>query len=247
MKDKCPECGKVIYRKTSNYWYKESGLDNVFLENIPVYECSCGISYPSIFRVPWLNDLIARTLLKKPALLNGKEIRFLRKNLFLPATAFSEALSVRKDTFSKWENDIQKHSEGNDRLIRATYTILKGISGKDAQKLFKYLAKIQLGKQHIKDLIIAAKLEDDYVVARRLITETETLSLVSPLPLQQEPSKAFAKYRTYVMSQSQMKSGLQVSSLEFLSAKTDPQGSIGGLIKWRRESRNWSMALSAMI
>jgi YgiT-type zinc finger domain-containing protein len=82
MKIKCPKCGQVIESKIGNYRYKESGLDNVYLRNILVYECSCGVSYPSIFRIGRLNELIAETLLEKQTLLSGKEIKFLRKSLY---------------------------------------------------------------------------------------------------------------------------------------------------------------------
>ena len=178
MKDKCQKCGKAIDESIGNYRYKESGLDNIYLENIPVYECECGVSYALIFRVARLNELIARTLLEKSSLLNGKEVRFLRKNLYLSSKDFSEALSVGKDTFSKWENSRQQHSEKNDRLIRATYMILKGIERQDAQKLLKYLAKIRLAKSDIDSLIIAERWEDDYYVTWKPIVGGQTEKFV---------------------------------------------------------------------
>lgn len=223
MKIKCTKCGKTTNRKIANYWFKESGLDNVYLENIPVYECSCGISYPSIFRVPRLNDLIARTLLEKPALLGGKEIRFLRKNIYLSSKAFSKTLGIGKTTLSKWENDVQQHSEKNDRLIRAAYMILKGITGKEAQKLFGCLAKIQLKKSDIDSLITAEKQKDDYIVTWRQVvgSRADKISRIYVLP--QEPYRA-ATYFGALVFQSQIESDLQFSSLEVLSTKTNPHG-----------------------
>lgn len=172
MKIKCTKCGKTTNRKIGNYWFKESGLDNVYLENIPVYECSCGTSYPSIFRLSLLNQLIARTLLQKPALLAGKEIRFLRKNLRLASKDFSQALSVGNTTLSKWENDLQQHTEKNDRLIRATYIILKKITDKDVLNTFERLTKSQLTKADAIHLITAVKLKNDYDVQWKLVAKS---------------------------------------------------------------------------
>lgn len=220
MKDKCPKCGKTINRSIGNYEYKESGLDNVFLENVPIYECTCGISYPSIFRVPRLNELIARTLLEKPALLNGKEIRFLRKNLYLSSTAFSETLSVGKDTLSKWENDIQQHSEQNDLLIRAAYIILKGITDKDTQKLFKYLARIRLKKPDFDSLIIAEKLKDDYIVNWKPVVGSQAEKSVRIWVSPQKLFQAVTCHGRLVVGQSQTESDVQFFSPEVLSTKT---------------------------
>lgn len=228
MKNYCPECGDTISKKNSNYRYKESGIDNVYLQNIPVYECSCGISYPSIFRLPRLNELVAKTLLEKPALLNGKEIRFLRKNLHLSATLFSKALSIRKDTFSKWENDIQQHSESNDRLIRATYIILKGIDREDGQKLLSYLAKIQLEKPQIEDWIIAEKVGNDYVVSRRLNTESHAQRSAKFWTSARKRTVASAKPQPFVMSHSQTESDFSVSSWMIVSTETTGLGNQWG-------------------
>ena len=174
MKIKCLKCGKTVGKKVGDYKYRESGLDNVILKTIPIYECSCGVSYPSIFRVPRLNDLIAKTLVEKPALLNGKEIKFLRKNIYLSSKAFSKRLGIDKTSLSKWENGIQQHSQTNDRLIRATYMILKGIRHREAMKVFESLPVKQPRKLDIdQDIIIAERIENDYVVSRKLTLESQ--------------------------------------------------------------------------
>ncbi len=221
MRDNCPECGNTISKKISNYHYKESGLDNVYLQNIPVYECSCGISYPSIFRLPRLNELIARTLLKKPTLLRGPEIRFLRKNIYLSSKVFSRALGIGKTTLSKWENDIQQHSENNDRLIRTTYSILKGTTGKEAQKLFGYLAKIPLKKSDIDSLIIAEKIEDDYVVTWKLIVESQAEDFVRIWMPSHEWYHAIAHSKLSVVNRSGTESDLMISSGKVLKTESN--------------------------
>ena len=184
MEIKCDQCGKAAHKKVGNYRYKESGLDNVYLENIPVYECSCGISYPSIFRLHRLNELIALTLVEKPALLSGNEIKFLRKNLHVPSKLFANKLGVGKTTLSKWENEAQNHSEGFDRLIRATYLIEKGIRRQEQLNIQKQLEGIPLRKSSTDHAIIAEKVEDDYTIRYRPMLEswTEQVRLIDVLP-----------------------------------------------------------------
>ena len=172
MKIKCDQCGKAAHKKVGNYRYNESVLDNVYLENIPVYECSCGTSFPSIFRLHRLNELIALTLVEKPALLSGNEIKFLRKNLRLASKIFANKLGVGKTTLSKWENAVQNHSEGNDRLIRAIYIIEKGIKRQDQLKIQKHLENILLKNSNTDYVIIAEKVQDDYAIRYRPVVES---------------------------------------------------------------------------
>ena len=172
MKIKCPKCGNFIQSKIETYKYKESGLDNVFLKNIPVYQCSCGISFASIFRVSRLNELIAQKLLEKPALLDGKEISFLRKNMYMPSKDFAKRLGVEKTTISKWENGLQKHREAYDRSIRFLYMINKKIEGEEKNNIFRILQKKKLKEQDTGFVITAEKNGSDYVVNFKPIIES---------------------------------------------------------------------------
>jgi len=175
MSINCSRCGKITHKKTGSHWYRESGLDNAYVENIPVYECSdCDISYPSIFRLGRLNDLIALTLVEKPGLLRGNEIKFLRKNLRMPSKLFAKKLGVGKTTLPKWENDLQNHSEGNDRLIRAIYLIEKGITRQDQLRIQKHLERISLKNSNTGYMIIAEKVQDDYAVRCKPVVESSS-------------------------------------------------------------------------
>ena len=163
-----------------NHHYVESGLDNVYLENIPLYQCSdCRTVYPSFFRLGRLNDLVALTLVQKPALLNGREIRFLRKTLRMPSHIFAKQLGVGKTTFSKWENDLQKHSEGHDRLIRTTYVIEKELLREDRQTIQKFLRTTSLKDADGRYVIIAEKIQEDYTLRYRPVVESESRGLAS--------------------------------------------------------------------
>jgi len=173
MKIKCPKCDKLISSSVGNHKYTESGLENVYLENIKIYECACGLSIPSIFRVGRLNDLIAEKLLSKPALLDGNEITFLRKNIPMSSTIFARMIGVDKTTFSKWENERQLHREANDRLIRILYMLQKDFNESDANKILKPLITIKLKKQSYDFILIAVKIEDDYIVTMKQVPGTQ--------------------------------------------------------------------------
>lgn len=82
----CPRCGKALKRTlVKDYPYRESGLGNVYLQNIATYQCECGEKLVQIPVIDRLHDTIAYYLLKKPSLLTGEEFRFLRKWVGLTA------------------------------------------------------------------------------------------------------------------------------------------------------------------
>lgn len=220
MRIKCPKCGQAIESKITNYRYKESGLDNVYLKNIPVYECSCGASYPSIFRIGRLNELIAETLLEKQTLLSGKEIKFLRKSLYLSSKEFSSDLGLNKTTLSKWENEHQQHSEINDRLIRGVYIIRKGVRKKNAQDVLKILSKIRLKEQDTDYIIVAEKFNDDYVINLNPVPETQASELAKIYVCYGQLLQTFTLPQRIVAGLSKIQSNIMFSSSEPLHTKT---------------------------
>lgn len=126
---KCLFCNKVeMLCEKKQCHYKESGLDNVYLEDVEIYSCpSCNEELVSIPAVPELHSLIGKHLIEKKSLLSGKEIRFLRKNAGLSAKRFSKKMGVNNSTMSRWENGEQKLTSSNDRLIRLIYSGIKNI------------------------------------------------------------------------------------------------------------------------
>ena len=70
--------------------------------------------------------MIAKSVVMKPALLNGEEIRFLRKRLGKKAADFAELINKTPEHFSKLENDQLPLQEETDKLIRLTYGMLNG-------------------------------------------------------------------------------------------------------------------------
>jgi YgiT-type zinc finger domain-containing protein len=60
--------------KTSiDYQYKASGLNNIFLKNIPALTChTCGQTYPIISRIEDIRAQIADRLVNKKSIITGK-------------------------------------------------------------------------------------------------------------------------------------------------------------------------------
>jgi putative zinc finger/helix-turn-helix YgiT family protein len=117
----CPECSKKMKKIKGRHHYKESGLDNVVLVNIPFYFCKCGKKFPIIPNILNLHSLISALIIKNPEPLNGKELRFLRKEIGLKAKDFARLLGVSKVTVSRWENDNESIGITSDKLIRLIF------------------------------------------------------------------------------------------------------------------------------
>ncbi len=106
------------------YRYDLSGLSNVYLAGITVRTCStCKAAVPVIPRIAELHKVIAHALARKPTLLRGEEIRFLRKHGGFPAQKFAALLGVSPEHFSRVENGhYPSLSKSADRLARAIAT-----------------------------------------------------------------------------------------------------------------------------
>jgi putative zinc finger/helix-turn-helix YgiT family protein len=117
----CSACGATNTRITrGSYAYKESGLDNITLEDVELIHCDeCGNEDPIIRAIDTLHSLIADALISKPARLSGREVRFLRKHLELSAKSLARILQVHQATMSKWENGEDYIGPQSDLLIRA--------------------------------------------------------------------------------------------------------------------------------
>jgi putative transcriptional regulator len=135
--------GELVCSK-EKYHYTESGLDNVYLENIEVCRCpACHEKIVSIPAMPELNRLIGLILIKKKSPLNGKEIRYLRKNIGQKANELAELMGVDVSTFSRWESGKQKMSKPHDRFFRLLYSNIKGISEEEIRHLIKWFKEIE--------------------------------------------------------------------------------------------------------
>jgi hypothetical protein len=122
------------------YRFLDSGLSNVYLVGVRYWTCKeCGRAAAEIPALEQLMTVIAKAIVMKPALLNGEEIRFLRKRVGKKAADFSELISNTPQHFSKLENDQLPLGDDTDKLIRLTYGMLSG----DQQLLSSIMANIE--------------------------------------------------------------------------------------------------------
>ena len=118
---KCFSCNKKMVSKVESYHYTECGLDNVHIKT-DVYRCDkCKEIIADIPKMDQLNDVVGIAVVSKDGLLNGEEIKFLRKQVHLKATELAAIIGVTKQTVSRWENNKETISKYNDRLIRMTF------------------------------------------------------------------------------------------------------------------------------
>jgi len=103
------------------FHYKDCGLDNVWLKNgFNEIETEYGPAI-SIFNLEGLHSTIGMQIIECNALLNGKEIRFLRKEMDLSQKHLGEILGVSEESIRGWEKGRNKITAPSDKLIRILY------------------------------------------------------------------------------------------------------------------------------
>ena len=118
----------MVHNKTAEYHYVESGLDNLILQDINVFECVCGENIVRIPAVDELHRLVGMRIIEKIAPLTGNEIRFLRKNMGMRAMKLAGFMGIDNATVSRWENGKQKISKSHDHFLRLIYCNLNRIN-----------------------------------------------------------------------------------------------------------------------
>src|SRR5579883_1114521 len=118
----CEVCGAPTeIKKGQTYHYKESGLDNIYLEDIEVRVCTseeCKTATPRIPRILELHRVIGQAVALKDSPLSGAEARFLRKHLGYQGREWAKLLHVDESTLSKWETQNREIGPQSDALIR---------------------------------------------------------------------------------------------------------------------------------
>ena len=115
---RCTECGAPQRLIRTTIDYPESGLDNVELVDAPVWECGKGHREIQIPNAEQLHGLLANLLIRKPAVLRGTEIRFLRKELGLNGKAFAHRLGMTPVHLSRLETGGRGITPTIDLLVR---------------------------------------------------------------------------------------------------------------------------------
>jgi len=120
---KCAMCEnpKSLKAETKTISYKECGLNNITLMDIPVYHCQlCGEEYHEINNPDQLHQEIAKALIQKRGMLDGKEVRFLRKHLGFSGVQFCKIIGYSPETLSRIEKEHESNAVTDhfDRLVR---------------------------------------------------------------------------------------------------------------------------------
>ena len=122
------------------YRFLDSGLSNIYLVGIRYWVCkNCGKQSAEIPALGQLLSVMAKSVVMKPGLLNGEEIRFLRKRVGKKAADFADLVNKTPEHFSKLENDQLPLQEDTDKLIRLTYGMLAG----DEKLLLSIMKKVE--------------------------------------------------------------------------------------------------------
>lgn len=147
----CDLCGgQTEVLSNQIYHYKESGLDNVYLENIEVRECKqCKEKSAIIPRIMQVHKLMALAITLSDTPLNGKEVRFIRTELGYKIKDWAKLLKVSDATVVCWEKSSQAIGAQSDALIRLCFiqTIQERNSQLFKESVIKRIASIKEGQK----------------------------------------------------------------------------------------------------
>ena len=149
---KCLKCGGALVPERSTiekpYRFVESGLSNIYLAGVTVHHCtSCREYDVEIPKLGPLMDVIAGNLLRKPGLLTGQELRYLRKHTGFQAQELAALLRINPAHLSRVENGKYKNlGETGDTLARVLIREASaGEPGKEA--LLDFAKRLMMAKQ----------------------------------------------------------------------------------------------------
>lgn len=116
----CGKCAAPVsgWQRLPSHQYEIGGARVELVDSALQVACECGergVIIPNLFG---LIAAVAIARAQNPVKLNGREIRFLRKTLEMPAKALAEMLEVSPETVSRWETDKQPISPTNERIFR---------------------------------------------------------------------------------------------------------------------------------
>lgn len=107
--------------RVKRYHYRESGLDNVYLEGgFEIVKSPYGEGV-AIEDLEGLHRAIAQCLIEKPAPLSGAEFRFLRTELDLSQEAMGALCGRNERTVRLWETREEPIEEPANLLVRHIY------------------------------------------------------------------------------------------------------------------------------
>ena len=128
-------------RDAEPYQYTQCGLDDVYLLNgYKRYQTPYGNGV-TVENVEGLHKAIAEYICLHKAMLNGKEIRFLRKLLDLTQAELGVWLGCDQQSVARWEKGKTERNGAADKLIRLLY-LASDWGDIDATELIKKMAAL---------------------------------------------------------------------------------------------------------
>jgi putative transcriptional regulator len=126
---------------TKPYHYTQCGLDDVYLMNgyVP-HDTPYGMGV-SVQNVEQLHQAIADHLVNHRALLSGREIRFLRKQMDITQAELGTLLRCNQQTIARWEKGQTEINGAADAMIKLLYLSAR-LGSVDAAKIIKELAEL---------------------------------------------------------------------------------------------------------
>ncbi len=104
--------------KIKDYHYKECGLDNIIIRDMPVIIDDAG---DEIIEIPMINALhasIVYELISKEAGLQAEELRFIRTEMGLTQSELAERIKKDHQTIGRWERAEHPIDPTAEVLIR---------------------------------------------------------------------------------------------------------------------------------
>jgi len=138
------------------YHYTQCGLDDVFLLNgVSEHDTLYG-SGVSVYNVEGLHKAIAMNIVCNKAMLNGREMRFLRKLMDLTQAELAGWLGVNVQTVARWEKGQSEISGPADKLMRLLYLASEFTDVKVLEQV-RALAELDAGGRERQEFEVSEK------------------------------------------------------------------------------------------
>jgi DNA-binding transcriptional regulator YiaG len=102
----------------SRYHYTESGLPNVWIENIDVIVDDAGEAVYEIANIRGLHGAISKAIVESNVGLTGPELRFLRTEMGLTQAELARLVHKDGQTIGRWERGEKSVDENAQTIVR---------------------------------------------------------------------------------------------------------------------------------
>jgi DNA-binding transcriptional regulator YiaG len=117
----CNGCGKGVMEEMILPEHTEDlgGIVVELIDAVRVYRCNeCSERETEIPDLAGLTRAAAMSRALHPVLLSGREVKFLRRALDMTQQEFADAMDIRSETVSRWENDVPGTGGMTEKLVR---------------------------------------------------------------------------------------------------------------------------------